>query len=332
MSWITGLTLGLFLLHFSVAVRAAEVSSSDPLKNAVIESQKKLGTLSPSEKKIFEEEVVPQYQRFIRDYRSSGPGAGLVAEIDYTNLKNYLRFSAPAGAKPQDTLVMTYLRAAPDCDKCKNALPDIKKMVTARLARRGLSPLWLSTDEVGGPDVVGKALDTAVVDLALKRSAIGAAILQWQIAPIDAIDQAHADEKRYFIRSVLQIRELGRSQGQLELQDKDSFENSAAQLLTDAFTEMGARAGQTMPIFAALDPGKEETVVEVSGIRDFSQYNQVKQALQEQLKDFASFEERKVAKGKITFALITDKKLEDLKARVSAAQKTISPLVQMEVR
>src|SRR4051794_9867340 len=67
---------------------------STQLKSAVTASASKLGELEPWQKRIFSEEVVPQYQRFVRDYRSSGT-SGVTAEIDLESLRQYLRFYAP---------------------------------------------------------------------------------------------------------------------------------------------------------------------------------------------------------------------------------------------
>ena len=58
----------------SVGARAAGESVPAQLKAALASSEARLGALEPWQKRIFADEALPQYQRFIRDYRSSASG------------------------------------------------------------------------------------------------------------------------------------------------------------------------------------------------------------------------------------------------------------------
>src|SRR4051812_29867780 len=60
------------------------------LRQAVEGSAAQLGALELWQKKLFDEEVVAQYPRFIKDYRVVGDK--VEAQVDLDNIKNYLEF------------------------------------------------------------------------------------------------------------------------------------------------------------------------------------------------------------------------------------------------
>ena len=109
------------------------------LKNAVMEETRKLGALESWQKRIFDEEVLTQHQRFIKDYRFSGPNAKVYAEVDVEGLKAYLRFYAPKVITAENFKALVCLRAEAGCDKCMESLKTVKKLVEQMLERRGLS-------------------------------------------------------------------------------------------------------------------------------------------------------------------------------------------------
>jgi hypothetical protein len=57
-------------------------------------------------------------------------------------------------------------------------------------------------------------------------------------------------------------------------------------------------------------------LIEISGIKDFFQYSRIKTLLQSQLKNILSFEDRKFSKNQVTFAVYTNKNIEDLKNQI----------------
>ncbi len=302
------------------------------LKAAVLESQALLGPLEPWQKTIFEEEAVPQYQRFIKDYRSAQAHSGsavsqLNVALDMESLKNYLKFYAPVTLKREEKRLdaLVFLKFEEDCEKCVAASPALRKLVKSRLERRGLRPVWVSIDDLGAPveaaadaELKGKVLDERVVDLARVRNAAAALVLQWHKAPIDDIDTAHADEKRFVIHSLLLVRAKGagksegstlgiaRNEGKLELFENDRFETQAARLLTDAFTDMGVEASrlESGKTIGEDDSGedKPELALEIGGIRDFAQIAQINALLKAKL-SASTFEQRRIWRGHVIYAI-----------------------------
>src|SRR5262249_44471658 len=76
------------LQELTATERQARNAATDRIKGALLEAEPQLGHLEPWQKVLFEEEAVPQAQRFIRNYTGSS------ADIDFDSLKNYLRFHA----------------------------------------------------------------------------------------------------------------------------------------------------------------------------------------------------------------------------------------------
>jgi hypothetical protein len=310
---------------------------SRKLKGALLDASTKLGPagraqeLTPWQKSLLEDEALPQYQRFVRNFKSAqshnGSAAGdLEIDIDQDALRTYLKFYAPVtlGREGKSAQAVVFLRPAPDCAKCELAAPQVRTLVQTRLERRGLQPAWLAAEDLGagGAELVGKALEDKVAQVAAARGAGFWLSMQWGKAPADDVDAMHADEVHYLLRSRIEARGLasspskaaaqyaGKSEGLTDFMDSDSIEQLAARLLSDAFAELGAQAAQ---LELALSQGGKgagsdddaELRIEIGGIRDFGQYSRLKAQLSA-LYPAGSLEERLVARGRAMLALVGD--------------------------
>jgi hypothetical protein len=304
------------------------------LRNALAESESRLGGLEPWQKKIFDDEALPQYQRFIRNYRSGQSHSGTAisafeVDVDMDSLKSYLQFYAPKTLgrdEKNSNLVLLYLRAELSCEKCVAAGPGVRKLAQLRVERRGLMPVWLTADDLGvgsdGKELSGKALNERVSTLAHNRNAAAALVVQWGPAPADDVDTAHADEKHFLLQSWLQARGLAAtgklsagaqnvavSTGSVDLMEMDSFELAAGRLFSDAFVDMGAqalKAEQAIGAKALAGTPDNEVDVDVSGVRDFAQYSKLKAQIQAKLVG-VGVEDRKLSRGRVTLALMGSK-------------------------
>ena len=305
--------------------QAAEVDDSvaRKLKTALIESEPRLGELEPWQKKLFDEEAIPQFQRFIRDYRraqthSGTANSGLSVDVDIDSLKSYLRFygpkslnAAPAGERADSAVkeipFLVYAHSTEDCGtKCVSSGPGLRKLIAARLLRRGLKPMWLTERDLGpGKDFQGKVLHEKIAALVSSRAAAGALVVEWGKAPAE--DEAHADEVNYFIQTWMDVRGLGeqpfKNEGRIELMDSDRFEASFAKLATDAFTDLGARVALAEKSSGRKGESDESAVgVSLLGVRDFAQVSAFKTALQEKFPT-ASVQERRLSRGNVTLVV-----------------------------
>jgi hypothetical protein len=323
------------------------------LKAALIESSTKLGAagqvsqLSAWQQRLFDEEALPQYQRFVKNYRSAQTHSGtavsnLVIDIDVDSLRNYLRFYAPLtlGRSVGNAPVLMYLRGEPACTKCQNAAPILKGLAQARVERRGLSPIWLTNEDLGpgGAELEGKALEEKISELATARNAAATLVMLWGLAPADDVDTAHADEIHYGLRTRLEARGLAgtgtpaqalasakapisaKTEGFVTLLETDSFESYAAKLLADAFVELGA-ASQQAEIAQASRGSSEaedkELRLDVSGVKDFAQYSHLKAQLGAKFPS-ASLEERLISRSHVVLALVGElAELDTIKSRLS---------------
>lgn len=295
------------------------------LQKKLLSEESKLGELEPWQKKIFLEEVVPQSQKFTRDFRQSAQG--LTADFDFQNIQNYLRFYGPRlfSQEKGGPQVLLTVKSESSCSKCTESLSEIKKLIKARMERRGLIPTWVEPGSIPSAQVSKKPMS---LEVELKK-AVG-----------DDEDAAHADELKFLVRSTLTIRGVGKQDGQLEIFDTGSFEKTVSQILTDLFTEVGRKLENNSSRILNLD--RNEYTMEVKGIHGFGHYEFVKNkilALVEGSKGGfpVTLEERKIARGRVVFALITHKPLAEVKSFFSRLVDEIvepgtgQPGVQVEI-
>ncbi len=279
------------------------------LKAAVVGAQKSLGEMPAWQKRLFNEEVVPMYQRFVKDYRIA-QGGGIQAEIDYGNLRNYIRYYGPQGTQGLKganitPIALVFIETDPACERCKSAEPAIQSMLRTRLERRGLSAQFLTDEALGKPKPVGKYLQDRLLELAGRRSAAAAQVISLKPAPASRLDPAHPEEKKFLITSFLHVRGLGRHEGEMEVLEADGLETPSSQLFIDAMTEMGARVERAQA--AITEPGKAEILVAINGIRDFAHYQELRAQVETRLKPIGSILERKISRGRVVFAVTTDR-------------------------
>lgn len=326
------LLLGTVSVHAVPLAKPSSVPSAAPLpsdlngrlKAAMFDAQKTLGQMDPWQKRLFDEEVMPQALRFIKDYRNNVSADRVEVEIDFESLRNYLRFyapvvlakvwgkgspsaSIPASPTPllKDLKILTYLRADSNCTKCVEAEKNLRQLVKSRLELRGFTPVWLTSEELGsGVRLMGKLLDEKVAEQAKAKNFAGAFVLDWAPVPVDDIESAHADENHYFIHSFILIRDLAKLDGRMELMDTDTFETSTARLLTDAFTEVGLRSASVQSD-AAQTVAKEEVLLEITGVKDFAQYTKLKNLIFQKMKGIATFEEREIARSRMVWVVVS---------------------------
>ena len=286
------------------------------LRAAVSGAISQLGTLDPSQKKIFEEEIVPNHQRFIRDYRPSEKGVSV--EVDLESMKNYLYFSASKSLQGQDSRGLLFVWAEPECAKCTAAANDIRQLLKSRIEHRGLKPVWLSVQDVGDPKNLTKPMGDKLTELIKARGAGAAVAMVLKGVPVEELDAAHADEAHYRIQSWLQVGPMSRHEGTLELISTEDFEPAGLRLLTDALTEVGAKLALAEQ-FGGTTRG--EILVEATGVQDYAQAQRLKAKLLGTLKDAQNIEERKISKGKVVFAVTTSKSSDDVKRSIASVGK-----------
>jgi len=286
------------------AAPAGAEDTDAQLKRAVNESLPKLGNLDPQQKKIFDEEVVPQFSFFVKDYSQVGNKVSVQVDIDA--IKNYLGFSAAKNIPTGTTQLLLYLKVDPHCPKCVEASAEVHKMIQARVERRGFVALWITPEEL---------MEAKPIELAEKRNAAGALTIEIKPAPMDDVDSAHADEKRFINSCTLDVRSVLHHEDQSEIYDTDSFEQTTSKLLTQAFVELGTKAVSSGPSAAT-----QEMQIQVSGINGFSNYTQLKTQIQARLKDFGVVEERKISRGHAVFAVKSSHTLDEIKQALSGIQ------------
>lgn len=277
------------------SVKANEAAPAGPsdavarqIQKALAGSQAQLGNLEPWQEKIFLDEIIPQSQRFIRDYRRSR--TGIDVDVDLDTMRNYLRFYAPQALKKSAPIIIVGLAPGEDCEPCNTRLPVIRALVKDRLERRGFSVVFAKSAD---PQLLSRLSD--------EKKADGIFTAAWARAIADEIDAAHADEVRYAIKCQLTLKDFPKQEGSLEIFETGSFEKSVGQLMTDFMTEIG---GQVSKVSSRSGEESQASAisVEVRGIRGYAAYARLKEKLGA-LSETSGivFDERKVSAGKVVF-------------------------------
>lgn len=301
------------------------------LQKALVDAAGRLPNLEPWQSRILNEEVVPQAQRFVRDYRATANG-NFTVDVDLETLKNYLKFFGPKSLKKENPLFVVLVRGEEGCVKCEEAGPALRKIAKERIERRGSVPVFVGTDEVDAK-LAGKALEARIAQLVEEKKASGSLLLHWYKAPLDDVDTAHADELRFVVRSALVVKDVSHHEGQLELFEAGSFEKTALQLLTDFFTDLGTKIERGA--VAGTEPDRADSVgfaLEVSGFQNFQQYNQLKERILGLSSAGLLVEERKISRGRAVFALFGEKSVEELRKIVGQIEIPQGSEIRMELK
>lgn len=292
------------------------------LQAFLIDAKRRLGPLEPWQSRIFDDEVLTEYMRFIRDYRASR--TGVEAQADMDAIRRYLRFYAPKSLGSEGgrslPIIVAYL-PAPSCSKCVSSAPALRRLIQARLEHRGLRPIWAPPRALaGGGDPV-----QAIEALAGRKKAVGSLLVQAGPAPVDSIDAAHEEDSLFRIRSTLSIRDPAldaQEQRQLDLLDTGDFVKSESKLLTDAFTDLGDKLDQRQA--SQSDGMRGEVLIEVSGFGTYSRYSQARDQISQALQGVGDVEERRVSRGKVILAVSTDAGLDKVRSSLGAMDPAIS--------
>lgn len=309
-----GIAVGMGIASLGVAAEQHSDSTEVQLKSAVTEAQKKMTDLQPWQRVLYSEEVIPQFQRFIRDYRPTPQG--LQVEVDFDSLKHYLSFYAPAFLKEKNPKILVYLESDPNCTKCNDSRPVMTRLIQARLERRGWTPVSVKAEDLSRT-VQSLPLEEKVESLAQNQKIGSSLVVRWAPAPVEDLDTAHADEKRYILSSVLQVKDLSLPPKKKELLDTESFEASEARLLTDVFADLGAKM-EIERIGDDGDPARGEVLIDLAGFQNYNHFIRVKTALLNLFKGSSLPEERKFSKGRVVFA-VNSKKADEVRKLLEGA-------------
>lgn len=284
------------------------------LQAFLLDAKKRLGRLEPWQNRIFDDEVLTESRRFIRDYRASQNGVEAQADMD--SIRKYLQFYGPKTLKKEKgTIVVAYLPAR-SCPKCVTSAPVIRTLLRERLENRGLTVIWANPRELSAES---RDPRVAIDALATEKKAVGSLLVEAGPAPVDSIDAAHEEDQLFRIKSTLSIHDPAleaKEQQQLDLLDNGDFERSESKLLTDAFTDLGDQLEQRSA--GQSDTQRGEVLVEVSGFGDYNQYSHARDQITQALQGTADVEEQRVSRGKAVFAVYTDAGLDKVRSSLGA--------------
>lgn len=294
------------------------------VRAAVTDAQKRLGDLEPFQKRMFEDEVLPQAGLFVRNTQSTAQG--LNVDVDVDAIRAYLSFYGPRSLgvdDPKNPLAgLALLSTAPDCTKCMDSLPLLRKQVASRFEHRGMKTIFASDEDLPpalkDAKSAARSLEGFAGEAARAKGAAASLTLVWKPLVSDEIDSAHGDERHYVVSVVIDVPKIGHAETQAEIMDEDSFEVTVARLLTEAWTRVGtAKASSAAP----RAEGQREVLIELKGVKDYAHYLKLKESLQakvaEKLGEAVTLEDRVIARGLLVVAARTNKPAEETREKLA---------------
>jgi hypothetical protein len=339
------------LLFFNIAllfllagvVWSAPQNTEMQLKSSILNVQSQLGNLEPWQKKVFLDDVLPLYQRFIKDYRPSSNGPGLLVDVDRESIRRFLKYH-PNKNNPR---AMALMKVDPACNKCVTSAEEIQKSYQASLERRDFVVTWITSKDLGTSVTTGKELDEKLVNFAEAKGVPVVVSVQLRVAPIDNIDTAHADEEHYQVSTFLYVKDLVKTDGHVELMSSDSFRIPSLRLLADVMTEAGSKVEVKEQTQEAAEI--DEILLQINGVRSIAEFSKLKKFISNKFKDLPStvVEQRSVSKNQAVFAILSRQPLEAVLSNLKGVYnidpesrtrtnlgyvRTVERTIEMEIR
>ena len=320
------------LISVSLISHAAVLTEQEEkLKQSVSAYQKNLEPLEPWQGKVFSDEILPQFQKFLSIH------AGTEPTVDGDLIKSYLKFYAPKALQAKDPKVMIFLQWENTCGPCKASEHILRAIVRARLTRRGFQPLWVEKAELDAAlsDPLSK-VDEKLVELMKIKEVQASFVLEWGTASALGINAAaaNASEDPEAELTGAQVPALALKMGvrigekRFEktkvLSEEEQLEASHATLLNEVLIDLGKNQGAARTVAqetsVQASSGMVSKQVQVTGIQDFSQLTRVKGLFQSQIKNIVSVLEQKISRGQVTLAVQAKSSEPELQAQIDAIQ------------
>lgn len=357
--WVIPLVLFSPLRAWS-AVSSKQAESAKPVagggatsgvKSSLAATELRLGAIESWQKRIFDEEILSQPQRFVRNIEAAS-GGGVPADVDLGAIREYIKFhsskvqvgesaaaaGAVSGASSRARTIVAQVAAPASCAECVAAVARVKPLIATRLDRRGYAVSWVEGAELQSGGARSGEISGALGQLAESpkgRSAAGAWWVEIKLVPPEELDQGHADEKIFRVSSRLAIFRPGRGSysslvkpllqhdARTDLREGESVEASLGGMISDSFADFGAQLDTALASTGAsraTDVGaieKSERIVQASGFRDFEEFQKVKTALEARLGE--SVELRSLARGRAEFAISSERPEKEVRASLAGA-------------
>ncbi|MEN9722651.1 MAG: hypothetical protein RJB38_637 [Pseudomonadota bacterium] len=312
---LTGLASAAIAGAVSEGSRAG--SLSDAFRAAVSASLPSLGKLKPWQQQLFDAEVLPFAESFVREYRPKD--SGYQVDVDEGMIRNYLSFFAPAALSKESPRFQVQVEAGPGCGFCSRALPALKRTLDMRLSSRGMKPFVSSSAPSGATSA--KAEPDGLVSFRILKP-----------ARLTESDDAHAEDRKVVLKFQLSAGSI-HEERQLEFAETDSVEESARKLLLEAFTGIGSRvlAAQALDSQKNQPQVSAEVLLKVSGVRDYFILSQLKSQVQLAVTGLQPVVERQLSKGSCILVLKTKFSPAELKAKLQGLALDQGKLTMGEV-
>ncbi len=290
------------------------------LKSILGKSESAIQWSAPWQSQVFEDEVLPLYPRFFKNFEVSA-GTEVSGEVDLDLLKTYVKWAAspkktePAEVQQLPTAWVIVRTLDESCgSKCMQAEVGIKKLAQARLARRGFQVEIMKPEEVGQYPWDASRVTALLLN---KKGQVGiyAQLRKSKAAEGEANREPYQLDFGWVVRGSFEsaTSEDFVSRQRVRLGAQDLFETLFSRLMTETTLEIGNKiqlAENQIPSptqqqnATELSSSTQEVEVQLNSIQGFSDVKAAKEALAAQFPQAKIFE-RKVSRVSVTFVVQT---------------------------
>ncbi|MFN7685413.1 MAG: hypothetical protein ACK5QT_08385 [Oligoflexia bacterium] len=341
------LTLAMVCLSLVPGAVFAAPSRLDEAITAALSGLKtELGQIAPWQKKIFDQEILPFGQDFVREQRlvstaSQSPSqSSIKIELDQALIRKALSFYAPQALSNAEPRVAARIEASEGCSVCTSAIEPLKKLIQARLENRGIRPVWIKDEEMpatpaqGTPPVLAKQLARVgfLRSLEISRSLQGSVLLRVESlvgldsSPQGQGDAVHSEDAKFSLKMGISLGSWV-SFKRVDFQATQPIDGLARRLWTEAmaeFTERGTFAASVhaAPSNLGTTPSEEtwapsEVLIHVTGVRDYFMLTALKSQLQLAVGELSPVIERVMSRGQVTLAIRTALGAAEVRSKIS---------------
>lgn len=317
-----------FSFSFSVWAEEKPASSlglQESFRKAVGSARSKLGDLHPWQNQLFQSEVLPFSESFVREYRPQG--TGYQVDVDTSMIRNYLAFFAPKALAVEKPQFLVFVEPSPNCPVCHESVPSLKKLIESRLTTRGVQLVFIQDKELAPlstkkvpPSTSGFVTLDRLKSLQATKGMDGVAA--FRLEPMMVQDDESGleiqDADRRLLVTFGVIAGKFKDVRKLELAATDSIQSTSRKLILESLGSLGAQVLdlETRALDKNEGRGLPEVLVSVKGVRDYGLFLNLKTALQSTLGELEPVLERRMTRGTVVFAIQTKLSGQDLKEKL----------------
>ncbi len=292
---------------FNMNTVLAQNIKSEPLKIALSRSMYEFEPLENWQRVIFEEEVLTQYEHFIRDYRPTASGYKI--DVDKKLVKKTLSFYAPSSLQTQSPQILILLEPNTGCTSCMSEELKVKEQVDKQLKHRGFIPWWIQDTEALKKSMTKEndSILKVLYSSARQRGVSAALLLSWDQGTSSRAGSEYVNKVKtnIFVRNEA-VKLIGREikhEDYFEVSRSETYAHAVELALTKVFQDIGEKCNKLKEDSGHI---RNEVWISVKGVKTYSDFNTLKGHIESVLgNEKNEVEQKLITRGSAVFLVRT---------------------------